>query len=141
MKLFYSFICLFVLSACSGSSEENENCNFLLDINVYETINLSLPQYSQLPFPGNSVYIANAGNAGIIVANTGVGYFAWDASDPNEIPSDCSTLVPSGLEATGGCSNNKYSLVTGEPLENTELQCSLKFYRVEQNGNYLTIYN
>ena len=142
MKFIYSLIGLILLSACSGNSEEDENCKFLLDINVRETIDLSLPQYSQLQFAGNSEYIPFGGNAGIIVASTGFDFYAWDASDPNHLPSACSALVPSGLEATCGCPDkNKYSLITGAPLEDSSLRCSLKFYRVEKNGNSLLIFN
>ena len=115
---------------------------FLLNINVNLIVNLNLPQYSQLPFAGNSVYIPNVGNNGIIVASTGFDYYAWDAADPNNIPGTCSVLVPSGLTATSVCDEeNTYSLVTGEPLENSSLRCSLKFYRVEQSGNNLIISN
>ncbi|TWO31363.1 hypothetical protein E1J38_013920 [Seonamhaeicola sediminis] len=142
MRFIYCIICLCLLSTCSGNSEEDENCKFLLNVAVNETINLSLPQYSQLQFPANSVYIPNAGNAGVIVVSTGFDFFAWDASDPNHVPSTCSALVPSGVEATCGCPDqNKYSLITGAPLENSSLRCSLKFYRVEKNGNNLTIFN
>lgn len=142
MKLIYSLVCCFILASCSSNSEVDENCKFLLDINVQETINLSLPQYSQLPFAGNSVYIPNAGNAGIIVASTGFSFYAWDAADPNQAPSACSVLVPSGLSATSSCENkNTYSLVTGEPTTNPDLRCSLKFYRIERNGDNLLIFN
>ena len=34
---------------------------------------------------------------------------------------------------------NKYSLFTGQPLENTELRCGLTTYFVESNGNTLYI--
>lgn len=141
MRLVYCFFCLLFLSACSGGNEVDQNCRFLLDINVQESINLSLPQYSQLQFAGNSVYIPNVGNGGIIIASTGFEFYAWDASDPNRVPSNCSVLVPSGLTATSGCEDkNSYSLITGEP-ETPNLRCSLKFYRVEQNGNNLLIFN
>jgi hypothetical protein len=67
---------------------------------------------------------------------------AWDASDPNYIPGTCAALSPSGLNANSNCgSGNTYSLVTGQALENGELRCSLKFYRVEQSGNTLLITN
>lgn len=142
MRLVYCLICFVFLVGCSGNSEEDENCKFLLDIPVNVSINLSLPAYSELQIPGNSVYIPNAGNAGIIVASTGFDFYAWDAADPNRIPVSCSVLTPSALEATSGCSDeNTYSLVTGAPLENPTLRCSLKFYRVEQSGNNLLIFN
>ncbi|MDO5972196.1 hypothetical protein Q4Q35_20550 [Flavivirga aquimarina] len=142
MKFVFTLIGLIILSSCSKNSVDNENCKFLLDLNVNVTVNLSLPQYSQLPFAGNSVYIANAGNAGIIVASTGADFFAWDAADPNHIPSACSVLIPSGLNATCGCDDeNEYNLVTGRALGSNNLPCSLKNYRVEQNGNSLLIFN
>ena len=142
MRLIFSLFCIVVLSGCSKSSRDDENCRFLLDVKVNITINLSLPQYSQLPFAGNSAYIPNAGNSGIIVASTGFEFYAWDAADPNLPPSSCSTLVPSGLNASSECEDkNTYSLVTGEPLNNGDLRCSLRFYRVEQNGDNLIIFN
>ena len=142
MKSVFCLFGLIILSSCSKNSISNKNCKFLLDIGVNVNINLSLPQYSQLPFAGNSVYIANAGNAGIIVASTGADFYAWDASDPNHVPSTCSALVPSGLNATCGCDDgNEYSLVTGQPLGSNNLPCGLKNYRVEKNGNNLLIFN
>lgn len=134
--------CILIISACSGNSEQDENCNFLLNINVNTFINLNLPEYGQLQFSGNSVYIPNLGNGGIIVAFTGIDYYAWDAADPNIPQSSCSILVNNGLEATSSCDNkNTYSLVNGLPLEDASLQCALKFYAVEQTGNTLRIFN
>ena len=104
---------------------------------------MSFSQYSQLKFAGNSIYEANYGNAGIIVTSLGNNqYFAWDASDPNHIPSNCSAVIGTGLEGTCGCGDgNKYSFVNGQPLENASLVCGLKNYRVEQNGDNLLISN
>lgn len=141
MKPFLSLICLFFLTSCS-KNQEHESCKFLLNIGVNLTVNLNLPQYSQLQFAGNSVYIANVGNGGVIIASTGVDFYAWDAADPNHTQSDCSTLVNSGLNATCGCDDkNTYSLVNGQIIGDTALPCSLRNYRVEQNGNSLLIYN
>ena len=140
MRIFKTLVFCILITACSKNTVNNENCRFLLDIGVYEVVNLNLPQYSQLQFAGNSEHIPNAGNAGIIVAFTGADYLAWDASDPNHIPNSCSALVPSGLNGTCGCGDeNTYSLVTGQPLNNGELQCTLRNFRVEQNGNTLII--
>lgn len=142
MRLFLITLLFAILTACSGDSVTNENCKFLLNVGVNVTLNLSLPQYSQLQFVSNSAYIANAGNGGIIVTNAGTGYFAWDAADPNHNLSSCSVLQISGLEATCQCADhNTYSLVNGQPLGNSSLQCGLKNYRVEQNGNTLLISN
>lgn len=140
MRPLYILICFLILTNCSGNRDENENCKFLLDIPFSISINLNLPQYSQLQFAGNSVYIPNVGNRGVIVAYTGADYFAWDAADPNQVQSSCAIIENSGLEGTSQCDNkNQYSLVTGQPLNNGTLQCSLRNYRVDQNGSGLTI--
>jgi hypothetical protein len=142
MKSLFSFLLFLFLISCSGNSNDDRNCRFLLDIGVNLTIDLNLPQYSQLAFAGNSVYIPNQGNAGIIIASTGVDFFAWDASDPNHTPNECSALIPSGLNGTCGCNDgNTYSFVTGTIEGNDGLRCSLRNYRVEKNGSLLTIFN
>ncbi|MBD0823605.1 Rieske (2Fe-2S) protein [Aestuariibaculum marinum] len=141
MKLLIYIFSLFLLISCSNNYE-NENCKFLLDINVNLSINLSLPEYDQLPFAGNSIYIPNYGNGGIIIASTGFDYYAWDARDPNHEQSSCSILEPSGLEATCGCNDqNKYSLVTGQAFGENAPPCSLRFYSVRKDGNILYISN
>ena len=141
MRSFLYTICFIFLVGCSGVTE-NENCKFLLDINFNIPINLSLPQYSQLQFAGNSIYVANVANGGIIIASTGADFLAWDARDPNHAQTSCSILVNSGLEATCGCDDkNTYSLVTGQALGSDALPCSLKNYRVQKTGNILYISN
>lgn len=133
-------ICLFVTS-CSNSDDTNSNCKFLLNINVNESINLNFPQYSSLQFISNSVYVPDAGNNGIIVTNSGTGFLAWDAGDPNHAQSSCSVIRGTGLEGTCGCPDaNTYSFITGQSL-GTALACTLKRYRVEQSGNTLFISN
>jgi nitrite reductase/ring-hydroxylating ferredoxin subunit len=142
MKPLFILLLAISLLGCSGSQTQNENCRFLLDINVYERVDLNLPSNSELQFAGNSVYIPAVGNGGIIVANTGADFYAWDATDPNHIPSSCSVLSNSGLNATCGCDDkNEYSLVTGQALNDPTLICSLRNYRVEVNGNILIVSN
>ncbi len=140
-SLFY-LACFIFLWSCSGNNTDDRNCRFLLDISVNFNIDLSLPAYSQLQFAGNSVYIPNVGNAGVIIASTGFDFYAWDASDPNHAPSSCSAIEPSGLNGTCGCGDgNTYNFVTGTIDANDGEHCSLRNYRIQQNGNILTIYN
>ena len=126
------------------SCEKDEvlfQCTYLANIGVNYEVNLNLPQYNQLNFISNSVRIPNIGNGGVIVTNSGTGYLAWDASDPNHINSTCSTMTINGLESKCSCSDeNSYSLITGQSLGIT-LECGLKAYRVEINGNNLFISN
>ena len=141
MKAYFYLFLLIIMTSCSKNSV-NKNCNFLLDVGVSLQLNLNLPQYSQLQFPSNPVYVANAGNGGIIVTNIGTGFAAFDAADPNHAPSSCSVLSISGINGTCGCDDkNEYNLFNGLPVDNASLQCPLKAYRVEQNGNSLLIFN
>ena len=142
MKFYYYLILLVFLMSCSGNTVDNKNCRFLLDIGVNVSVNMSLPQYSQLQFINNPVYIPNAGNGGIIANNTGTGYVAFDAADPNHNVQSCSVLTINGIEGICGCADkNTYYLSNGLPKDNPNLQCPLKAYRVEQNGDILVIYN
>ena len=140
-KLKIIIVVVFIFMGCSKSNNYDASCNFLADINIVTSLNLNLSQYNQLTFPSNPVYVPNIGNGGVIVNNTGVGYVAFDAADPNHVFSECSILSINGIEAVCGCENNKYNLVTGQPMENPELRCSLKPYFVESNGNTLYISN
>jgi hypothetical protein len=127
------FLSLLLLTACSNNDRLN-NCNYLLDLAVNVSINLNLPQYSQLQYTSNSVYIANQGNGGIIVTNVGSSLRAWDAADPNHTPSSCSIMQITGVNAKCGCSDaNEYSLFTGGSL-GVQLPCGLKEYRVTATG-------
>ena len=135
---FYFIIGLLLISGCAKNNIDNR-CNYLLNLDIYFEINLNLPQYSELNFISNSVYIPNVGNGGIIVVNSGSGYLAWDAADPNRTNLPCSVLTISGLEATSNCAEqNTYSLITGQSI-GVALTCSLKPYRVESSGNILII--
>ena len=135
---FYFIIILILINSCVKNINDS-NCNNLLNLDVFYEVNLNLPQYSQLNFISNSVYIPNVGNGGIIVTNSGSGFLAWDAADPNHVNVPCAVLSISGLEATSSCAQqNTYSLITGQSL-GVALPCTLKPYRIEQSGNILLI--
>ncbi len=132
--LIKALICLLIVS-CS-KNDTNKNCNFLVNAGVEFTVNLSLPEFNNLLSPGNSVYVGNQGNGGVIVTNSGIGLFAWDAADPNHAYSNCSIMnIIGGINAKCNCEDeNEYSLVTGQSLNNSTLRCGLKQYRIEEAG-------
>ena len=140
MKRVYLLYCtLFLLIIGCVKDVNDSRCNFLLNLDIYYEVNLNLPQYNELNFISNSVYIPNVGNGGLIVVNSGTGFLAWDAADPNQTNLPCSILSINGLEATSGCAEqNTYSLITGQSI-GIALTCSLKPYRVKTNGSILII--
>ncbi len=138
-------ILTFLLFACSGDDNDRANCNFLFDAGVNLTVNTNLPQFSQLQFPGNGVYVPNQGNNGIWLwrLNSSILY-AWDAADPSHEPSSCSTLedTSTGDIVECGCDDgNQYSLSTGQAFGENTQPCTLQIYRVDDIGNntYLVI--
>ena len=140
-KVLVSIFTLAIISFSCKKQDVFSNCENLANINVAFELNLNLPQYNELNFISNSVYISNIGNGGIIVTNSGTGFLAWDACDPNYINSYCSIMSITGLEAQCNCPDeNTYSLITGQSLD-VALECGLKAYRVEVNGNILFISN
>ncbi|MDE0966708.1 MAG: hypothetical protein OR998_01260 [Flavobacteriaceae bacterium] len=129
------------LTFSCDKDEISSQCRYLANIGVNYDVNLNLPQYNQLNFISNSVLIPNIGNGGVIITNSGTGYLAWDAGDPNHINNSCSTMTITGLESKCNCPDeNSYSLITGQSL-GIALECGLKAYRVEINGSNLFISN
>ena len=135
-KLLIIFV--FILVSCSGDDNNNPNCNFLFDAGVNLTVNTNLPQFNQLQFPGNGVYVTGQGNNGIWLwrLNSAL-LLAWDAADPSRPPSACSTLtdIGGGIVESGCEDANQYSLLTGLGFEGNTSDCTLKPYRVDDLGN------
>ena len=136
MKKLLSLTIFIVLLGCN-KNENNVNCNFLLNVGVNATVNLNLPQFSQLLVPVNAVRLEGFGNEGIILVRINSSTLvAWDGADPNHSPSSCSALTIEGLNGVCGCGDgNEYSLVTGQILNDSTQPCTLKAYRVEPIGN------
>ena len=137
-KYFLLLIAFLILFGCSTNSTNNNN-PYIPNYTVNVDINMNLPQYSDLKFVSNAVYIPNQGARGIIVFNAGSGYNAFDAACPNQALNSCSTMtIKGGIMALCACDNAEYSLFTGQSKGK---QYPLKQYRVEVNGNLLRVYN
>ncbi|MEC7783532.1 MAG: hypothetical protein VYB38_08995 [Bacteroidota bacterium] len=128
-----------VLQSCSSDDNRINNPN-VNPISFSVNLNTNLPEYSQLQFPGNSVYVSGVGIRGIFVINTGAGIRAWEATDPNHVPNSCSTMTLNGTEATCPCEENTYTLFTGQDTAQ-ELPYTLIEYRVAENGNLINVSN
>ena len=67
-KILILFFISISLLACSGSDDNNNANNPFLNIPVVNlSLNLNLPEYTILKFPGNSVTITNQGVRGIVI--------------------------------------------------------------------------
>jgi nitrite reductase/ring-hydroxylating ferredoxin subunit len=140
MKKYLLFAFVVVFMGCDKDNFSNNN-PYLPNYSFAYNINMSLPQYSNLQFPSNAVYV-NAGNTGIrgvFVFNNGSGYVAFDAACPNQALSNCSTMTLDGINVICPCDNVSYSLFSGQAQG---MQYPMKQYRVEQLDNFnLRVYN
>lgn len=132
MKRFFCLLVLFLATlSCEKDNNSNNNNPYLPNYSFDVTLNMSFPQYSNLAFPSNAVYVnsAGAGIRGLIVFNAGSGnYLAYDAACPNQALDDCSTMTINGINAECACDNAEYSLFTGLAAGK---QYAMKAYRVQ----------
>ncbi|MGJ8591840.1 MAG: hypothetical protein ACSHXF_04795 [Aquaticitalea sp.] len=136
MNRLFLVISVLFLTACS-KNDRVDSCNFLANNAVVQaSVNLNLPQFSQLQFTGNSVYIANEGIAGVYLSKVNnSSYRAFDAADPAHAAISCSRLDNTNGIGVCGCEDGyQYSLLTGQAV-NSDVTCLLREYRVESVGN------
>lgn len=140
MKKYLILLLIPFLTNCDSDNFTNNN-PFIPNYGFSVNINLNLPQFSNLQFPTNGVYIGSPGVGvrGIFIFNTGSGYVAYDAACPNQALSSCSTMTLSGIDAICPCDNTRYSLFTGQAQG---MQYPMKRYRIEQiDAVSLRVYN
>jgi nitrite reductase/ring-hydroxylating ferredoxin subunit len=143
MKIFFSLLVLFLATlSCEKDNDANNNNPFLPNYSFEVTLNMSFPQYANLAYPSNAVYVnsAGAGIRGLIVFNGGSGNFlAYDAACPNQVLSDCSTMTINGINGKCPCDNAEYSLFTGLAAGK---QYPMKAYRVQViDATTIKVYN
>jgi hypothetical protein len=133
---------LTIFSACSTNDDNNINNPNLIKLNFRLQLNLNFPEYNDLQFPGNSYVTYNEGIRGVVVYNVNNSqYTAFELSDPNHPPNNCSAMIVEGITATCTCEDaNSYNIITGELLEG-EGKYTMKPYRVEKRGNTIEVFN
>lgn len=140
-KPLITLLLLIGMISCEPDDEIRKN-PYLTDVNFRLNINLNLPEYNNLNFPGNSYTTYNHGLNGVVVYNINNNqYTAFELSDPNHQLSNCSRLTVQGIIASCSCGDgNSYNILTGELSTGTG-QYSLKPYRVRKSGNMIEVYN
>lgn len=144
-RYFFLLIIAFIFTACNSDNDNQplDDNPFLNEPPVSLTLNLNLPQYNPLKFPGNSLIINTQGIRGIVIYNVNNDlYTAFDLSDPNHIPSNCSRMEINGIIATCPCPDdeNSYDIVTGQH-ETNQNSYPMQQYRAQRSGDVLQISN
>ena len=131
-----------LLSACESS---NVNYNpYIPNLKFDKTINLDLPLYDNIKFSSGSVELIGAGVCGIVLFNFNGDILAWEQCPPNHaVNSSCPKLNISGVQLYCECTQNLYSLATGQLLNNINQnnKYPLVRYRTERVGPSLRVYN
>jgi nitrite reductase/ring-hydroxylating ferredoxin subunit len=146
----YLVLLLLVLVFACDTNTTNRN-PFLQEFSFRFDINTNLPRYSALTNEGSAIYIGNeqAGTRGIFVIKTLAslnGYRAFEASCPNHVPNNCSTMTldNSRNSVTCSCEDYNYTLFTGQllnaPNDGSRFYNMLE-YRVNASGNVISITN
>lgn len=142
----YILLIIMGLSVISCGNDDNQIIDdnpFLTDPLVNLTLNLNLPQFNPLKFPGNSLIITQQGIRGIVIYNVNNDlYTAFDLSDPNHTPNSCSRMTIEGIIATCPCQNdeNSYDIVTGQH-QNNQNAYPMQQYFAQRTGDILQVSN
>jgi hypothetical protein len=140
----FIFLLIGFLAISCSKSDEKENSNpYLTNPAVSLNLNLNLPEYSPLKFPGNSV-ITNQGIKGIVVyCVSDTQYLAYDLTDPNHPPSGCSRMTLDGIIASCPCpdDDNEYNIVNfGQHVTDPD-KYPMQQYRAVRSGNNVQVSN
>ena len=142
----YILVFLVFLGFVSCKSDDNQIIDdnpFLNDPIVSLTLNLNMPQFNSLKFPGSSLIIPQQGIRGIVIYNVNNElYTAFDLADPNHAPNNCSRMTVEGIEASCPCENddNVYDIVTGQHKTNQNAY-PMQQYFAQRSGDILQISN
>lgn len=129
--------------SCSTDDYRNNNNPNLITVPVNYVINLNLPEYNNLKYPGGTATIRHIGIQGVVVFALNKDFYtAYELSDPNHPTSSCSAMIVEGAMAKCKCpdDNNEYNLLTGEHKSEKDKYPMLG-YRIKKEGNNLRIYN
>ena len=143
-KIVFVLLMSLGLLSCSSSDDNNQNQNPYLAIPpVNLSLNLNLPEYNDLRFPGGSLTVTNQGIKGIVIYCISDDlYTASELSDPNHTPSACSKMQVLGIVASCTCGDsNKYDIVTGQFTPANPEKYPMIQYRAVREGDVVNVFN
>ena len=120
----------------------NSKDDFIQDVYVNELIDLSLPIYSEIVTPGNSIFVEGGVEGIIIYHGVGNDYKVYDRNCSYEPSLACSVIdsVNSGIAYCGCCASAFLISNTGEAI-NAPALLPLKTYHWSLDNNILRIFN
>ena len=140
--ILFTFIAFFAVS-CSKSDDKQDRNPYLTDPLVNLNLNLNLPEYNPLKFPGEYI-ITGQGVKGIVVYCASENqYLAFDLADPNHAPNECSRMELNGIIASCPCDDddNEYYITSGQHKTDPGNKYPMQQYSAQRNGNMVIISN
>ncbi len=143
-KIPFLLLIVITILSCSKNDDNKDRNPYLIDPAVNLNLNLNLPEYNALKFPGSSV-VTSQGIKGIVVfCVSETQYFAFDLTDPNHAPSSCSRMEIDGPIASCPCStdDNEYNIVNfGTHTTDPDTKYPMQSYNAVRSGNNIIISN
>ena len=134
-----NYLMIITIIICSCSSKND----YIQDVYVNELVDLSLPIYSDIITPGNSIFVLGGVEGIIVYHGVGEDYKVYDRNCSYEPSLACSHIdsVNSGIAYCGCCTSAFLISNTGEPI-NAPALLPLKEYNWSLNAsNTMRIFN
>ena len=128
----YNYLIIITVITYSCSSKND----YIQDVYVNEIVDLSLPIYSDITTPGNSIFVEGGVEGIIIYHGVGEEYKVYDRNCSYEPSLECSHIdsVNSGIAYCGCCTSAFLISNTGEPI-NAPALLPLKEYNWSINAS------
>jgi|SRR5690606_38272161 len=141
-KILFIFMASLIF-ACSKNDDKQDRNPYLTDPAVNLSLNLNLPEYNPLKFPGNYI-ITSQGIKGIVVYCVSESqYLAFELTDPNHVPNNCSRMEIDGVIASCTCPNddNEYFITSGQHITKPGEMYPMQQYNAQLSGNSVIVTN
>src|SRR5699024_7362467 len=104
---------LCILFACSKEDDKLNRNAYLTNTVVSMDRNLYWPEYNSLKFPGSLVVVPQGIKGIVVYCVSETQYWAFDLTDPNHAPNNCSRMEIEGVVARCPCpdDSNEYDIV------------------------------
>lgn len=144
IRTVFILLSLCILFACSKEDDKLNRNPYLTNPVVSLDLNLNLPEYNSLKFPGSLVVVPQGIKGIVVYCVSETQYWAFDLTDPNHAPNNCSRMEIEGVVARCPCpdDSNEYDIVNfGQHRTEPDVKYPMQQYRAERNGNMVRIYN
>lgn len=145
LKKAFTLLTIFLLLSCSKEDDKLNRNPYLTNPVVNLNLNLNLPEYNPLKYPGSYVIVPQGIKGIIVYAVSDSQYWAFDLTDPNHTPNHCSRMeIREGLVASCPCpdDDNEYNITSfGQHRTEPNTKYPMQQYFAKRSGNYISITN